>query len=333
MQDTDYGKVNMTVRVHENYLLNQNHYERMLQAANYEEAVRVLSDTIYREGVEEAIRTRDYEPMLMHVLEDPYRWLINEIPNKALAELITLQYAYHNIKVLFKEKKTGQEYQKTLIDLTYYPIYEFRKAVATLNSNILPQEYIDHIRQMDNFYSDTPSVNDIDIFVDRIYQEHLIHLAEQLEDSDVEQWIRRQIDLQNLSVYFRGLVMNRSVNHMQAVLSEHGNIKIEEYVQAMGQGLDAAYQHFSQHPDLRELFTNINMDHKNSLSQLEREIDKESTNVLSAAKMKVFGPLPVLAYIHAIEEEVVNIRLILTGKLNSIDNDIVKERMRLSYAI
>ena len=80
MQDTDYGKVNMTVRVHENYLLNQNHYERMLQAANYEEAVRVLSDTIYREGVEEAIRTRDYEPMLMHVLEDTYRWLINEDP-------------------------------------------------------------------------------------------------------------------------------------------------------------------------------------------------------------------------------------------------------------
>ena len=57
MQDSSYGPLNTTVRVHENNLLNQSDYDRMLSAQTYEDAVRVLTETSYRDGVDPAGHT------------------------------------------------------------------------------------------------------------------------------------------------------------------------------------------------------------------------------------------------------------------------------------
>ena len=102
MRDTDYGQVNTVVRIHENYLLDEAQLLRMFEASDYNQALRLLSDTQYRPGIESAIETQDYEPMLMHRLEETASWLLKDIPNPQLSELLTLQYMYHSIKVLFK---------------------------------------------------------------------------------------------------------------------------------------------------------------------------------------------------------------------------------------
>lgn len=57
------------------------------------------------------------------------------------------------------------------------------------------------------------------------------------------------------------------------------------------------------------------------------------TNYLKKAKLISFGPEPIIAYIFAKENEIKAVRIILTGKKNGVDPDIIKERLRERYYV
>lgn len=334
MQDSSYGPLNTTVRVHENNLLNQSDYDRMLSAQTYEDAVRVLTETSYRDGVDSAVNTKEYDDMLMTNLKETYRWVLNQSPNQLLSELMTLGYAYHNIKVLFKEELTGKDFDKTLIEIGLYPIFEFRRAVSQGQSDVLPELYIQNINNLRNEFAETPRLNDIDIFVDRAYVHHLKRLSEQIDDVDVTRYIEKLIDNTNMSIFFRALAGNRGMTHLQATITDEGAISTAFFVEVAQGGMENAIRVFSESPDYRDIIAQaIDEEGHFSLRRLEQAIDNATETYLAQAKFHVFGPLPVLAFISAKEIEVKNIRLVLTGKINNIESDIVRDRMRLDYAV
>jgi len=49
------------------------------------------------------------------------------------------------------------------------------------------------------------------------------------------------------------------------------------------------------------------------------------------AKYVSFGPEPVIAYIFAKENEIKLIRIIMVGKINGIDGEVIRERLRENY--
>ena len=49
------------------------------------------------------------------------------------------------------------------------------------------------------------------------------------------------------------------------------------------------------------------------------------------ARFKALTIEPLVAYVYAKETEIKNVRIILTGKINQIDPENIKERLRDSY--
>lgn len=334
MQDTAYGPVNTTIRVHEGYLLNKTHYDRMLNAPDYETAVRVLQDTVYREGVDKAVLSRNYEDMLMEELKKTYNWVTTQSPNHKIIELITLAYAYHNIETLFKEEITGKEFSHTLIEIGQYPTYEYRRAINLRRSDILPDQYVDSINLIHSNFDDMPSLDDLDVYLDRLYFDHMRHLAKEIDNKEVIDYINHTIDLNNLAVFLRAFLAGNGPNHIQSVLADGGQVSIEYYLGLMTMTYEQIVTELGNHPIFRKTIDQSRDEHGQlSLSQLERNIDIDEIDYLAQADMKVFGPLPMIAFLNAKEVEVRNIRLILTSKINSIDPAIVRDRVRLNYAI
>ena len=52
---------------------------------------------------------------------------------------------------------------------------------------------------------------------------------------------------------------------------------------------------------------------------------------MKSAKMISFGGEPLLAYIYAKETEIKVIRIIMVGKLNNINGEVIRERLRDIY--
>lgn len=87
MRDTAFAGSNARIRVYESQLLQNDQFERMLQANSFEEAARVLRDTPYRNDVDELLETRDYDELLSKELQRVYDEMFSLSPDPALVEL------------------------------------------------------------------------------------------------------------------------------------------------------------------------------------------------------------------------------------------------------
>lgn len=333
LKDSAYGSSNVLIRIYENDLLTKSHFERMLTAETFEETVNVLRETPYRNDVERIKEDKDYDSMFMNELHQTFDELIDIVPNKELIELVGLRYAYHNLKVLFKEEFTEQELDHLFIPIGRYPISELRQAIRTGESDVLPVEYMDSINEVLEDHHEYHNVQAVDIILDRRYFTHLRLLADQTKEDGIPVLIETFIDFNNISTLIRGMKQRKNRNFLYTVLSSSGSIPKKDLLDIAENGHQYAVQYFKS-SDYRKLIERSLDDESNEIStvKVDHETDDAYMELMRSARLQSFGPMPVLAYLYAKEIEVKNLRLILSGKENGVSLDAIRERMRLNYA-
>ena len=68
-----------------------------------------------------------------------------------------------------------------------------------------------------------------------------------------------------------------------------------------------------------------------SLADFEKWCDNQLMNLIKPQKTKNFTLSPIVAYLLGVENEIKMVRLILTGKLNSLPQSVILERVREMY--
>ncbi len=100
------------VRAKEPKLLNADRANRMLEAATYEEAAKLLTDSGYDDMSQ--MTTKGIEAYLTQRREDCFAELEKSAPDKAIFDVFKLKYDYHNAKVMIKAKATGQDAKRLM---------------------------------------------------------------------------------------------------------------------------------------------------------------------------------------------------------------------------
>ncbi len=333
MKDTAYGSSNVLIRVYENNLLNRGHYDRMLAADSFEDAVNVLRETPYRNDVDRIKEDKNYDTMLMNELHQTFDELFNISPNKALIELFGLRYAYHNLKVLFKEEFTDQDMDHLFIPIGRYDIADLRQAVRTGASDVLSEPYLDSIHEVQEDYDQYHNPQAVDIILDRRFFTHMRILADETGEQGIPEMVETFIDYQNLSTLTRAMRQNRTRNFLKTILSSSGSIPKEELVEIANKDMSTAANILGNTKYKSIIEASIDPE-TNELSpvRLDFATDNAYMEMMRNAKLAAFGPLPIVAFIYAKETEVKNLRLILSGKENGVSADGIRERMRLNYA-
>jgi len=308
----------------------------MLTSDSFEEAVNVLRETPYRNDVDRIKEDKNYDSMFMKELHQTYDAMLEIVPNKELIELVGLRYAYHNLKVLFKEEITEQDLDHLFIPIGRYPISELRQAVRTGGSEVLPEAYMDSIDEVKTDYDEYQNVQAVDIILDRRYFTHLRFLADETGETgefDIPALIERYIDYNNLSTLVRGMKQKRTRNFMLTVLSSSGSIPKEELLSLVNKDLNDV-ELFYKKTVYRQLIERSIDKETGELStvKVDFETDNAYMEKMREARLQSFGPMPVIAYLYAKETEVMNLRLVLSGKENGLTADEIRERMRLNYA-
>lgn len=334
MKPTAFAGTNARIRVFESNLLKNDQFERMLQAPNFEEALGVLKDTPYRNDVEELKKTKDYDKLLVNELKRMYDELFIMSPEPALIELFSLRYSYHNLKVLLKENLTQNDFSNLLIQIGKKPISSLKQAVETEKSDELSQEYLISIEEVKTDYEEYHNVQSIDIILDRRYFTHLRQLAETIKDPKVIELITMLIDLNNLSTLSRAIKQKRSQNFLTTILSSSGSIPKDELIQLGNENLLDVGKKLSVGKYSDIILNSIDPETQElSPVKLDLHTDNALMEKMKDAKLEVFGPMPILAYIYAKENEVKNLRLILVGKENNLPIKEIRERMRIIYGL
>lgn len=333
MNRMDYGRSVVTVRVLEKKLLTKNKLDRMIEAETPEEVLKLLGETEYSQNMSDIQRAENYEKILKRETERVFS-LMRELSNdKEIVDILSLKYDYHNLKVLLKGKFLEKDFSYLLMDAGIEKVDKLKIKFDTKNYNSFENEFVEAINEVEKDFSENKDPQKIDIIVDKYYYKNLLKLAKKINVSVITDYVEGLIDFQNIITLFRVKKQNRDIKFLENVIHEGGTISKNKIIGSLNDSTEMIGNKFRREKVGNYLIKGIeNYLENGRLSEFEKISDNYLMELNRDSKYITFGPEPLFTYLVAKEREINALRMIMVGKINNIDSEKIKERLRDTYA-
>lgn len=270
--------------------------------------------------------------MLSAELKRVYKLLYEISPEKSVVDVMSVRYDYHNIKVLLKAKTLKEDFSQLLLPIGMVELDKLKAAVLNETYSDLPKIMASAIEEAQRDFLSTKDPQRIDIITDRYMFRHMLDIAKEIQNRFVENYVRSQIDLTNVKSLIRVKKQNKDRKFLKEVLIEGGNTDKDNLISLLMDNVESIAGKLSYADYIEPLRLGVEDYIKTgSLNSLEKLTDDYIVKIMKDAKYVSFGPEPVIAYIFAKENEIKLIRIIMVGKINGIDGEVIRERLRENY--
>ena len=311
------------VRSKENNLVSKDKLMQMAEAPTAEDALRILSESGY--GTLAPGEIHDFEKLLSAQLSDAYKSLAGLIPDDKLVDIFLYKNDYHNIKVLIKQTVSSIDGSAYLIDGGTVSLDTLKAAFEERKFTDLPDLDIAAVNEAMEEYAKTKDGRYIDLILDRACFKTMAEAAQKSKNDYVIGYVERLADVTNIKTFIRIKRRGKNFKIFEDAYVSGGSLDLETFAEAYesdnpeavltGRGYDQVCKDF-----MTESFT-----------KFEKNCDDFIMSYVKDARYKSLTPEPIVGYIIGKETEIKCVRIIMTCKLNNIDTETIKERVRESY--
>lgn len=332
INEGDYAYASARIRAREPKLLGNSQFDRMLEAPAAEEAYKVLTEAEY--GIEGRGTTGlfAFEELLSGEMKKCFMLLSEITPHQEVIKAFQRRYDYFNIKVLLKAELSGAEVPHILVDTGTISSAEMIRIIRERDYSGLTPLMSEAISEVYDVFSRTRDPQAIDLILDRASIRQQTMDLNAIDSPYLRDIAGIMTDITNIRMFIRARLLNKAWDFIKKLLVQEGTISQEIFFK----NSDKPAESFVE--DIRhsrygmavakgwELYKA-----KKSLSGLERLLDDHLMQYVKSAKMVTMGVEPVVAYLFAKEAELRNVRIIMTGKINRLPVDLIRERLREVY--
>ena len=347
-KDTDYLALSARIHAMEGRLLTRDRMDRMIDAREESEALKVLTECGY--GGAEGLRAQDVERVLATARAETFQELSTAAPDPRVVDVFRLKYDYHNAKVLVKAEAMGIDAGRLLLDGGRVPASGLAENYQKEQLGGLSLRFQSAIREARETLAASHDPQLADLALDRACYEEMAQLAREkqadlvllsgdLMDGETVYRETAQALSQALGgipcpVFLRAAVrvarMGKGSEFLSQVLLPGGSVSQRTLAAARGEELSALFQNGAL-AQAAELGAKAARPAGGSLTAFERECDNALTRYLGDARRVPFGVETVVAYLYAKEAELTAIRTILAGRRAGLDGAVIRERLRETY--
>ena len=323
-----YLCVSAMLRAREPKLLTMEKAERMLDAASYEDAAKILTDCGYPDLSQ--MKADEVEQTLAERRSAIFDELGKLCPDRELVDLFKLKYDYHNAKAIIKAEAMGTDCRRLLSDAGRIPGQKLLEIYNEDKRILLPEKLADAMRDAKATLARTANPQLSDFVLDRAYFGEVRAMADKVGSPFLKGYAEILVDTANLKSAVRTLRMGKNQDFLAAVLIEGGNVGTQRITAAGDKdSLPALYGR-----SRLEKAASLGADALagGSMTEFERACDNAVNAYLRDAKLVPYGCEPVAAYLAAVEGEIQAVRMILTGRLAGVRPQVIRERLRDLYA-
>ena len=322
-KDTDYLSISARIRAMENRLLTRERLERMVDAREDAEALKVLAECGY--GEPNALNGTALEQMLSMAREKVFAELEAALPDSRLLDLFRLKYDYHNAKVLVKARATGQEASRLLVAGGRYSPEELEQGLARCD-----EFFRRAVEQAGEVMEQTDDPQMADLLLDKACFEEMGMLAKECGSVYLQGYVRLAVDAANLRTAVRVYRMGKEDEFLRSVLLDGGNVSANTIAAARGEGIADVFQSGALSQAAR-LGAALIKPGSGALTVFEKACDDAVTNYVAAGRRIPFGEQVVIGYLYAKEAELTAVRTIFAGRAAKLDGDTIRRRLRDTY--
>ena len=324
-ENTKYLFLTAMLRAREAAMLTPEKVERMLTAPGFADACAVAADCGYPDM--SGMNVRGIEDTLSAHRREEIEDIALIVPDSELVDLFRLKYDYHSAKVMIKSDGVHKE---LLSFEGRVEAAEFLKAFAKNELVMLPVSLAEAIVEAKSMLARTGNPCLADLILDRAYFAEMAEMAKTTTLTFAENYVKLLIDSTNLKVLIRSRMAGKRPEIVGELLFEGGSVLKESIVEA-AENDDEAARLFASAGLADAAEKGFAVLSGGSMTAFELSLDNTINEYLADAVRLGFGPAAVISYLAAVENEVMTLRIILTGRLMGISQEALRGRLRDSY--
>ena len=329
MDKSKFIQSSTRLRVLEKEFLKSENFIRISETETLEDALRSLSDTVYNKYINKLSSPTEYEYILKEELTNFYDELFDISPSKIPVKLLTLKYFYHNLKVLIKEDIGKKDLKDLYMNIGDFDLKEYKDALLKGSKK---NKYFELITRVEELYEEKKDPQLIDIYLDNAYFTELLERAKESKVDLFIKYAKNLIDFTNIRTLLRAKKQEKSVEFLRSIIIEGGNVREETYFDLLNRDISSdtdAFKKLEIYKYIKEALDSFK--ERGNLSDFEREMDNYFIDLIKDVKYITYGPEVVFANALAKEMEIKNLRIILVSKLNGLDSEFIREKLRDTY--
>ena len=323
-EDWRYAYSTAKVRVLELAMIPRNVFVDMANAGSFSEAAELLAGTDY--AVTADATSEDIEQMLMTRRTEARQLFADLMLDEDIVEFLRMREDFTNMRLAIRRVVTDRPLGLDYSNEGNVPAEEFEEIFEQENYERLPAYLQEAVEAVVLGYYENKDIRRIDYELDRM--EDVIRLREalRLKNIFVLSLVRIRIDLYNLKTMLRLKMAEREEETRFFVPG--GFVDIDKFKQGMETGLEAIAGLFFATPyyELLEAATAYLRSERSFLA-MEKECEDYVTGFLRTTQSIAAGPQPVVAYFLMKEAEIRTVRMVLTGKKNGLNPQLILDRL------
>ena len=321
VHNKDYLYSVAEIRAVENSLLNKTDLEQLINAPDYKSAISLLTEKGYKEP-----EGSDYSSMLDGELSRVWDMIKESAPDAQSLDAFVLKNDFQNLKAVLKSEVMGYDAKDFMIKPSVIEPETLLDRVGKRLFSELPEFISETAEKAYTTITTTGNGQLCDVIIDRGALEAILSAAQSGGDMILSEYAQMFVLTSDIKTAYRCIKTKKNQAFVISALAECDAVNARSLAEAAVSGEEAFAEYLSS----------------NGLSQYREELEKGTQNfekfcddsmleIMKKAKMTAFGVSPIASYYVAKETEIKCLRIILSAKLSSVSNDIIRERMRELY--
>ncbi|MGI6688547.1 MAG: V-type ATPase subunit [Christensenellales bacterium] len=299
--------------------------ERLLAASSYQEALHILSEMGWTD-----LEDKGVEAVSVSLLEKTCKLIRDISPEPELTNSFMLRHDAQNLKALFKARILDVS-PEALSNCGTLPVSLLSHAVAERAYARLPKPFARAMDELEKLTAMRVNPMMIDVRIDQALFELVDQNMVKVKSKAAREYFRAKADFVNTLTYLR-----------MRETTDMGDISLETLMVPGGRLGKWDWRRLAESPERLPYLLNRYgsgvqnalikaMADAKALPSLEKAADDYLLDLFRPYRNEPFSIEVLVGHLLALERETAAVRLILAGKLNGFEPELIKERLREAY--
>ena len=310
------------IRALEVALFSHSTIDQVIACSNYEQCLQFLAEKGWGDSDTpvnaEAILTREEEKI----------WEVVKELNIGMENFDVLSYPklFHNLKAAIKEVCTEEKNRHIFYEDVSIPGDAMMEIIRDRDFGRLPANMQEAASEAYETLLHTRDGQLCDVIIDRAALAAVYEAGKAAKSGIIQEYAESTVAVADIKIAVRSQKTAKSLDFMKRAMAECESISIDQLSKAALNGMEAIREYL-----LGTAYAEVAEALAQSPSAFERWCDNKIIQTISPQKYNAFTIGPVIAYVIARQNEIKTVRIILSGKLNDLPDDSIRERVRDMY--
>lgn len=323
MEEKQFTYAVARIRAIELSLFSKQNLEMLLSVKSYEDAIKYLVEKGWGESEKDSA-----EKLLRGEREKTWK-LIHELVEKEdmpIFDVFLVGNDFHNLKAAIKQAYVNKEVPEIFISNGTIDVRELIDAAKAHDFSTLPSYMTGCAEEAYEVQFRTGDSQLTDTIIDKASLEAIYEKGKESNNELIKAYAELKCASANINIAIRAFKTKKSIDFLERAFAKCDTLNERKLIEASLNSVEAIYEYLENtvYSDAVELI-------KKSSSAFERWCDNRLMEMIKPQKYNSFTISPLLAYVLAKENEIKSVRIILSGKLNDLSEESVRERLREMY--